>query len=288
MKRWSMRAALAAWCLAAQTNAAMLESKSVRLEVGDDGKLTSLKVAGVDRELARPDQSLATARVGDKWLRCSAAAAQGQNLVLQFGDSGITAQLAWEAQDEMLLITLSSVQGAPEELQWLNLAVVDGSDCRGGGHALVYSDASVVLIAEQPECRIRGAGHKRAYLAASVESRLTLAPVRVALVGTAGDDPTSRIAAVEALFGIPVGMKAKLGDAARGSYLMLGGVSQANIDTVVDWGRRGGFGSVLFIHGCWAHYGHRYAVPAGTFPGGIGVLKEAVDKVHAAGMLAGA
>ncbi|NUQ00236.1 MAG: hypothetical protein HUU35_10320, partial [Armatimonadetes bacterium] len=64
--------------------------------------------------------------------------------------------------------------------------------------------------------------------------------------------------------------------------------TQANADQVVDWARRGRFGSVLLLHGTWGDYRHGYAVPTRYFPDGIAGLKQVVDKFHAAGVLVGA
>jgi len=145
--------------------------------------------------------------------------------------------------------------------------------------------STVAMIPAEQACWIHaGAGR----LIASVAREVSLGPVRMALMAAPADQIADRIQQAEELFGIPLGIKAKRSDAARGTYLMIGGVSADNADEVIDWARRGGFGSILLLHGTWGHFGRHYEVPKSYFPGGIEQLRDVVDRIHEAGLLAGA
>ena len=69
---------------------------------------------------------------------------------------------------------------------------------------------------------------------------------------------------------------------------MIGGVSADNADRVIARARRGGFGSILLLHGTWGHFGRRYAVPENLWPGGVEQLRTTVERAHDAGLLVGA
>ncbi len=280
--------ALAAITLVTQAPAAVLQSDSIRLEVDEAAQVISLTATCRDAGLIETGAPLASARVDGALVSATAATVEGNRLTLTFGETGVIATLSWEARGDLLLVTLEGATGEPEELNFLLVRLLPGAEVLCSRHVLKYPDASLALIAEQPECLIRGGGGKKPYLMASTYPDVKLAPGRVALMAAPWEELPDAIQRAEELFGIPLGIRAKRSDAARGSYFMLTGVTQDNAEMVVDWGKRGGFGSILMVHGTWGHFGHRYAVPAKTFPGGIEALRETVDSIHAAGMLAGA
>ncbi|MCD6359658.1 MAG: hypothetical protein J7M38_02265 [Armatimonadetes bacterium] len=268
--------------------AAVLQSDSVRLEIDPDARVISLTAAGIERDLSRHEGSIASAKIGDDTVHADSLTEQGRRLHIGFGDSDLAITVSWEARGDLLLLTLEQVAGSADELTWLQLRPVPSPESLCSRHVLKYRDVSLALITEQPECLIRNNNGSRPYMTATTYRELKLAPARVALMAAPWEDLPDAIQSAEELFHIPLGVKAKRSDAARGSYLMIGGVSQDNVGLVTEWAEAGGFGSVLFLHGCWGHFGHRYAVPHNTFPDGIEALWAAVDALHEAGVLAGA
>lgn len=279
---------VASFALVNALHSAVLTSNSVRMEVDSSGKVTSLEATCSGDELAAPGGAMAFVKIGETITAATAAKAEGNRLTLGFGDTNVTAVVSWEGESDLLLLTLEKVQGAVDELTWFHLHGIAGAQVMCSRHVLRYGQASLALIAEQPECLIRGNGGNKPYLMATAYSTMSLAPARIALMGAPWETLPDTIQAAEERFNIPLGIKAKRSDAARGSYLMISGVSQGNIDLVTEWAAAGRFGSILLIHGTWGHYGRRYAVPEYTFPGGIEALRAAVDKMHEAGVLAGA
>lgn len=264
----------------------VIETPMLRLIIGEDATVQSLMMAGSDVELSRPGMPAAYART-DAVIGATAAAADGQRIVYSFGDSGISATISWEQINGTPVFTLEEITGEPEQLDFVALPLAEGGELICYSHALRRDDGpTVALIGATQQCLIRADSSPR--LMATWVSGASTLPLRAAMIAASPDDFPQAVIAVEEMFGIPVGMKAKLSEAARGSYLMISGVAHDTIEQVVDWGQRGGFGSVLFIHGTWGHFGRRYAVPESTFPGGIEQLRAAVDLVHDAGMLAGA
>ncbi len=268
--------------------AAVLESDSIRLEVDEAGKVLSLTATCSGEDLSRHEGAIAWAKVGEDIVTVTSVVAEGNRLALTFGDTGVSATVSWEAQGDLLLLTLEEVSGEVDEFTWLHLHPTPGPESLCSRHVLKFPNASLALIAEEPECLIRGNGGSKPYLSATTYPTVKLAPARVALMAAPWETLPDAIQSAEELFGIPLGIKAKRSDAARGSYLMISGVSQSNVDQVTEWAAAGGFGSILLLHGTWGHFGHHYAVPESTYPDGIEALRAAVDKMHASGVLAGA
>ncbi len=70
----------------------------------------------------------------------------------------------------------------------------------------------------------------------------------------------------------------------RNSYLFAD-LSLASVDDWIDFAERGGFG-IIHIHGWWEWLG-QYPVRKAYFPNGLPDMKATVDKIHAAGLMAG-
>jgi len=88
--------------------------------------------------------------------------------------------------------------------------------------------------------------------------------------------------------GVPV---SKLGgpwalgaEANRGSYLFAD-MTYASVDDWIELARRGGF-STIHIHGWWRTLGH-YDVNTNLYPRGLADMKDAVRRIHTAGLCAG-
>ena len=274
--------------VASTARAAILQSDTIRLEIGEDAKLISLKASCSERELGRPGEPMAYVVVEGETVHADAATADDASIELTFGETGVSATLEWQAQGALLLVKPASVTGAPTELCFLRLGIVTGGEhlCSGRVHA--FEDASIALIPEAPECLVKSRGRNHPYMAASLFSEVSLEPVRIALMAAPHETVSDLIAQAEALFGIPIGIKSKRSEAAMGTYAMVSGMTEENADQVIEWMARAGIGTVMMVHGTWGHFGHHYAVPESTFPSGIEGLRAAVDKIHDRGMLAAA
>jgi len=237
--------------------------------------------------LGAPGEPVAYAVVDGSTVPANALAATDQGYLLSFGETGVTATVSWEERDGLALMRLDEVAGEPQSVDFFTLRLAPGGEQFAYGHAL-RTDAGpeLAFVSESQDCRIFADGSPR--LHARVEAEVSLGPVRVALMAAPAGGIADRIAQAEALFGIPLGIKAKRSDAARGSYLMIGGVSAQNAEEVIDWAQRGGFGSILLLHGTWGHFGRRYGVPENLWPGGAAQLQEVVARAHDAGLLVGA
>ncbi len=272
--------------MSATAESIVIQTDLVRLEVADDATLVSLTAPGSEAELGQPGEPVAYAKGGEGTVTATRAITEGDSVTLVFGDSGVSAGLSWSEEDGLAIVSLDAVTGDPERIDFLSLPIAHRAKTLAGSHAMQTPDGgTVAMIPAEQACWIHaGAGR----LIASVAREVSLGPVRMALMAAPADQIADRIQQAEELFGIPLGIKAKRSDAARGTYLMIGGVSADNADEVIDWARRGGFGSILLLHGTWGHFGRHYEVPKSYFPGGIEQLRDVVDRIHEAGLLAGA
>jgi len=76
-------------------------------------------------------------------------------------------------------------------------------------------------------------------------------------------------------------------DAVRKSYLFTTGTTEADMDTLIEYARIGGFGTMLWLKNDWlANHGH-YDINTANFPDGMASIKRCVAKLHAAGLEAG-
>ncbi len=272
--------------MAATAGPIVIDTEFVRLQIGEDARLVSLTAPGSEEELGRPGEAVAFAKIGESTVAATAAIADGASATLVFGDTGVSARLSWGDEGGLAVINLDAVTGDPERVDFLSLPIVRGASALAYHHAMRTPEGgAVAMIPARQECWIHGGSGR---LIASVAREVSLGPVRMALMAGSADDIADRMQQAEELFGIPLGIRAKRSDAARGSYLMISGVSADNADQVIDWAQAGGFGSILLLHGTWGHFGHHYAVPESLWPGGATQLHEVVERAHQAGLLVGA
>ena len=77
-------------------------------------------------------------------------------------------------------------------------------------------------------------------------------------------------------------------ESVRKSYLFATDASEANIDTLIQYAKLGGFGAIIFHKGNWLKTHGHYEINTNNFPHGLEGVKTAVVKIHAAGLEAGA
>ena len=285
-----MRTAMAfAFSMAVVTSAMAaeiaLETDTLRLTLSPDGQVTSLvnKQSGKEYAVAYP---LASARKGKARTMARKLSIDRDVLQVTFGSFGIRAQIAVERHPRYLTFHLKAVEGDPEEITFLQLRTAAPERATWGG-ILWFADLCIGIVEREPETRAAYRGGKTGWLSATACADPGIGSHSVALYACAHAQVREVVGEIERAFGIPVGVQAKSNEPNRRSYVM-GAVRGEDVDQLIEYARRGGFGSILMTIGSWASYGQKYRVPERYWPGGLPQLKAAVDKIHAAGMLAGA
>lgn len=265
----------------------ILETRHLRLTLTPEGTVKSVQALPQGKEYGLPG-SLFCAIVQDK-KRCpvSHLSFSDGKLEASFADVPVRVTFAVTQNDHALIFQVAKVEGKPDELEFASLSTI-APERATWGNILWFTDFCISLIAAEPEVRTAYSGGKEGRLSATAYSDLGIERRRVALVGCPRELSPKGIAAVEQMFGIPGGIAQKSNEDNKRSYLMVSGLNAENADRLIEYAKAGGFGSILMVIGTWADYGQKYAVPEKNFPGGLPQLKAVVDRIHAAGMKAGA
>jgi hypothetical protein len=265
-----------------------LETTGLRLTLNERGVVTGLDdLANNRKRLGRP-YAMCTGMVKGEWRAGRLVSAQGGRLIFELGPSGPKAAISAKTEAGAIVFQVEAVDKTIESLDLFRIDPATPTST-AASRLLWYPDWVLGLVSGAPPVRLRATrsakwGHLRAF----VYRDLGMVGQKAALFGCRPKHVRKAIGAIEKAFDIPLGIEQKSNDANRRSYLMIGGINARNADRVVGYGQRGGFGSVLVLHGTWAHFGKKYAVPKSHWPGGLAQLKGFVDKVHKAGMLSGA
>lgn len=96
---------------------------------------------------------------------------------------------------------------------------------------------------------------------------------------------------IEAAYGIPSprinGAWPKGSPLMRRSYFFVTDLSEANVDEVIRYAKRGHFGYILVLENSWSHGGGTFAINERNFPHGMDGLKATVAKLQKAGLRVG-
>ena len=286
MRKATLAAALLT-ALASAHAATVFEAEWLRVELGADGTLTRLfdKASGTER--LRTPTPFCQVVVDGKRYGATGLKAQEDRLRFTFDVDGVAVTLRVATKLRYLVFAIDAVEGKPTEVAFAQVRTKGATRSSWGG-ILYFAESCIGLVEGAPEARLTYGSGKGGSLGATAYADLGIKGQQAALYGCPRDKIREVVGEIEKAFNIPLGIGLKTNDANKRSYLMAYGVNHRNVDRLIEHAKAGGFGTVMFIHGTWAHFGHKYAVPESRWPGGVAQLKAAVDKIHAAGMLAAA
>ncbi len=273
----------------APTLAKTLENRRAVLAIDTRGRAVSLRNKVSGRELLSRPQELVSARLTDgRQVTARKASFADGALTFTFPRSEGTAVLGVETRDDFFTFTLRSLT-LPEvaELTFVNLPVAP-SKYRGDMANLISDDTDAVCLRgyDLPvEMSIAG---KPVSLRVSTTAEQGLTGRRAGLAAGPKAEMPAMLRAMAEAAGVPV---SKLGgpwslgaETNRGSYLFAD-LSLASVDDWIALAQRGGF-THIHLHTWWSTLGH-YEVRRTLFPKGLDDMKEAVARIHAAGLKVG-
>lgn len=269
--------------------AATFKNRRATLAIDVRGRVASLRSKTSGRELLARPQELVSARLKDG-RRITARKASFANgaLTFEFSRGQGAAVLAVDTRPDFFTFTIRSLSVRDvTALTFFNLPVA-AAKYVGGMANMLSDDADAVCLRgyELPVEMAVGGSPIGLSVWSTAEHGLT--GWRAGLAAGPKTEMPAMLRAMAAEAGVPI---SKLGgpwslgaEANRGSYLFAD-LSLASVDDWIEVARRGGF-THIHIHGWWDTLGH-YGVNTNLFPKGLADMKDAVARIHEAGLKAG-
>ena len=268
---------------------ATFENGRATLTIDAGGRIASLRSNASGRELLAHPQEVVSARLKDgRQIMASKASLRDGAIRFEFSGGQGAAVLAVDTRSDYFTFTIRSLSVSNvASLTFFSLSVTPVK-YQGAMANMLSDDADAVCLRgyELPVEMSVGGTPPGLRVWTTVEHGLTGWRAGLA-AGPKRDMPAMlRAMAVEA--GVPI---SKLGgpwslgaQTNRGSYLFAN-LSLASVDDWIELARRGGF-THLHLHAWWKTLGH-YDVNESLYPKGLDDMKEAVARIHAAGLKAG-
>ncbi|MEA3402313.1 MAG: hypothetical protein U9R79_13840 [Armatimonadota bacterium] len=272
-----------------------METDTIRLALSADGRLTGLEDLQTGEDYAAPDAPLpvfAAERSGMS-VPARSVTRDGDVLTVQFVDPDVTARVRAVARSRHVLFELLDI--APDDVSMFTIELpVRRLETVAGAFNATYDDEFGIClfgttITTYNSSVPRGGGGQS--LRCHCTAAHGMEGSGFALVAAPREHFDEAIMEAERATGLPCpmldGQWARRSEMAHESYLFATRVTQADIDTLIDYAKLGGFGTVIILKNDWlANHGH-YDINTESFPGGLEGLKRAVRRIHDAGLHAG-
>jgi hypothetical protein len=269
--------------------AATFENRRARFAIDAQGRITSLRCKASDRELLARPQELVSARLNDgRQLTARKASFHRGELTFEFPRGQGAAVLAVDTRKDFFTFTVRSLTVSNVAALTFCSLPVTAAKYHGEMANMLSDDAEAVCLRGYELPVEMAVGGNPAGLRVWTTAEHGLTGWRAGLAVGPKKDMPAMLRAMAADAGVPV---SKLGgpwslgaEANRGSYLFAD-LSHASVDEWIELARRGGF-THIHIHGWWNTLGH-YDVNTNLYPKGLEDMKDAVARIHAAGLKAG-
>lgn len=273
----------------------VFENDLLRLAIGSDARLRGFTCKATGRDYAAHELPfpVMTVQRGGMTLTAAAATREGDILTFRFLDTEVVVRARVTARKQHFLLEI--IAAAPADVDRVDLDfpvkrlttvawAFNGTYDEDFGACLF---GTTVNVCNRPAAR----GGSAQSLRSSCYRNHGIVGAKFALIGAPRGQFKAAIMEAEQQNGLPCpildGEWAYDSDAARRSYLFATNVNESSIDTLIDYARIGGFGTIMILKGSWlANHGH-FDVNTGSFPDGREGLKRAVAKIHDAGLHAG-
>jgi len=269
--------------------AVAIENSHVKLTMDKRLRVTGLVDKRAGKNYVAQPVPFATIKKDEKQYRPSSCSYENGRLTIEFSRADVTVVLAVRTERQYFVFEVLSVSGEEvEELVFLNLVVEPSKYVSNMSGQAADDDFAVCLRCLNLQAR-PSVGGKPAHLRATCSADRGLQGAKAALAACPAEqlrpalkELVERDVLCDSALGGPLALDAH---ANRYSYLFAYGVSETNVDAWIDLARTA---CIPFIHlnGWYRTRGH-YEPRKDQFPRGLASLKAVVDKIHAAGLLAG-
>ncbi|MGD9498460.1 MAG: hypothetical protein AB7Y46_19355 [Armatimonadota bacterium] len=273
----------------------VLESALARMIISAAGRLTSLQDLASGEELAAVDAPLdmfTVTRAG-MTVPVHSLTQEGDVVRVQFLDPQVRARIRAQAREGHFFFEVLEI--APDDVASfsIQLPVLRRENVAPAFNATYDDRFGLTLFGTTINTFNAGTDHGATIraLRCSAVARHGIAGAGFAFVAAPRERFNEAIMAAERAHGLPCpmldGQWARFSDMARASYLFATGTTEADIDTLIEYAKLGGFGTIIILKNDWlATHGH-YDINTERYPDGLDSVKRFVDKVHAAGLTAG-
>ena len=273
----------------------IFQNDLITMGISARGSLTTFtcKQSGVNYAAQAPPFPIFTARHGGIDSPVHSVTRQGDQLHVQFLDPDVRATIRISARKQHFLIEVISIEPGDVDALLVDLPVRRLKTAAGAFNATYDDEFGACLFGTTLSSTNRGydRGAEVRVLGASCPGVHDIRNAKLALIGAPFEQFKPAIIEAERENGLPCPMLegewARDSEPVRRSYLFATGVHENDIDTLIEHANVGGFGTIIILKNDWlANHGH-YDINLDRFPRGIESLKDAVAKIHRAGLHAG-
>lgn len=278
----------------------VLENQGCRLTLAADGSVREFfdKTLNEPRPcgLARP---FMRARLGGWTLPASGLSRSGDLLTVTFGDGQARAFVQCQTKPYYLSFVLKSVE--PADLKAITLFDLQSPKLQTIGSAIGanYDDRAMQSLQTlnfdgQQICRQMDADNVVFQSTYPDLSRPLYGPSPIrgcAFITCPRDQFFTVMGQMERQFGLPSpqlqGKPGKLSPLMKRSYFFVTDLSEANVDEVIGYAKRGHFGYVLIVEHAWSKGSGSFIINDRNFPSGLEGLRRTIRKIQRAGFPVG-
>ncbi len=262
-----------------------IENDLVRIVLGEDGRCKSLVEKATGRDWLRPSPGhFFYIKKEGKTFAGTKLARDGDELTVQFGDSGVSARYSLTVRPRYFVVGLQSIEGdGVEEISlgrlepaidqnigwWLSVRWNNEFACCALGLSDRVNTVNVGAIVYR---EFGMTGQQAAFVAVPTKDLLDV----IEQIQQQCNLPSPRIG----------GHWAKRSPDVRRGYLFVD-MTEHNVDEAIRYAKLGEFGYIMTYDGTWASSLGSYPINLKNFPRGEESLKATIDKCHAAGLKVG-
>ncbi len=273
--------------------AGTFETDHAAVTIWADGRLLRLRdrATGTDYAAEAPQPMVSVVRDGMP-LRAVRAVRQGAVVRFGFLDPEVSVGLRLVPRGGHLRLEVDSVQPADVTEVQLSLSV-RALTTRAAAMNATYDDTFGIMLfgASVNTHNLSPAGGAGVTLRAACTRAHGLVGAAFVLVAAPRAKLKAAVMEAERANGVPCpmlgGQWQRDSESNRKSYLFSTGTTARDVDTIIEYAKLGGFGTIIFLKDDWLRTHGHFTVNDANFPGGLATLQAAVRKVKAAGLEAG-
>lgn len=272
----------------------VLENQFVRWTIDDDACTRSFVVKATGKDLAAVEQPTPVAMLHDAsgWHRAQSITTNQNTWTVKFANDGGSVRLKVATEPTHFFFELKGgVPAGTDRLVLMQLPLDIPRETLGYHWPVAEAEGMHVALARLcPYLRHRIAYGKGTTFVSEAVDSTGFDNIRLAVLCTPTAQTLAAIEQIELQYGLPHltlgGEWFRNSSLLREPYLFTD-LKAENVDEVIAFAKRGGFGYVMTFSSTWSTSLGHYPINERSFPGRMAGLKEVADKLHAAGVKLG-